>query len=139
MHAYLALVDLSRDTVDEDLLRALPRADAIREMAERYHRSELRVRLAASSGLRREVPLTFVDDDAIVHGVVDLIFEEPNGSMTILDWKTDRLEMTDPEQRAENYRSQLASYGRGVKLAMNLKEAPNTVVHFLRRDVTVNL
>jgi ATP-dependent helicase/nuclease subunit A len=139
MHSYLALVDLSRETVDEELIRQLPHAGEIRDMAEQYHGSELRARLAAAAALRREVPLTFVDDGAIVHGVVDLIVEESDGSTTVLDWKTDRLEMTEPEERAEIYRSQLTSYGRGIQLAMGLKKAPETVVHFLRDNVTIGL
>jgi ATP-dependent exoDNAse (exonuclease V) beta subunit len=108
-------------------------------MAVRYHTSTLRSRLAEAIVLRREVPLTFVDDGAIVHGIVDLIVEEADGSTTILDWKTDRLDMTTPEARADSYRGQLASYGRGVRLSMGLQDTPKTEVHFLRSDVTVRL
>jgi ATP-dependent helicase/nuclease subunit A len=139
MHAYLALVDLSRDSVDEALLDRLPFAEQLRDMALRYHRSTLRSRLAGAIALRREIPLTFVDDGAIVHGIIDLIVEDADGSITILDWKTDRLDTTTPEVRADSYRGQLASYGRGVRLSMGLQDMPKTEVHFLRSDVTVRL
>ncbi len=43
------------------------------------------------------------------------------------------------KERAEIYRSQLTSYGRGIQLAMGLKKAPETVVHFLRGNVTIGL
>ena len=112
-------------------------------MAEGYHRSELRRHLAAARQLHREVPLAFTEDGVMVHGVVDLIVEEEDHSLTILDWKTDRLDATDPDAKASEYREQLESYARGIELAMatamDLTQPPKTLVHFLRDDITVQL
>ena len=70
--------------------------------------------------------------------VVDLIFEEDDGQVTVLDWKTDRLEGRDPEEQAGEHRQQLSAYARGVGRAMGTG-VPRALVHFLRGGMTVDL
>ena len=137
MHRYLALVDLARDTVDSELLEQLPYPDQLRPMAEAYHGSSLRRRLETAKHLRREVPLAFVDEGTQVHGFIDLILEEHGGAVTILDWKTDRIDDADREQLVSRYRPQLQLYARGVQRALDLETTPHTALHFLREDLTI--
>ena len=139
MHSYLALVDLDRPDVDTELLGSITETDEIREMATRYHSSAMARRLGNATRVSREIPLSFVDDGAIVHGVIDALLEEPDGSATIVDWKTDRVDADEAPERAEEYRAQLTTYARGVQLAFGLDEPPRTVVHFLRGDDTIEL
>jgi ATP-dependent helicase/nuclease subunit A len=63
--------------------------------------------------VRRETPVTFVDDDGVVvDGKVDLAFEEADG-WTVVDFKTSR----EMEPDAALQRRQLALYARGIAQA----------------------
>jgi ATP-dependent exoDNAse (exonuclease V) beta subunit len=139
MHEYLALVDLTRRAVDDELLVALPEAEALRDMAAAYHVSALPLRLSRARHLHREIPLAFVDAGRQVHGIVDLIVEEADGGITVLDWKTDRVTAGQAPTQAECYREQLEIYGRGVQQALGLAAAPRLELCFLRCGVTVRL
>jgi ATP-dependent exoDNAse (exonuclease V) beta subunit len=70
-----------------------------------------RARIAERDGrCRRETPVTVVDDDgALIEGVVDLAFEEPDG-WTVVDFKTAR----ELESGLDIYRRQVALYVHAV-------------------------
>ncbi|MHC4514178.1 MAG: UvrD-helicase domain-containing protein [Planctomycetota bacterium] len=141
MHDYLAAVDLARDAVDDELLQRLPHQDELRPMAEVFHASAMRERLAAARRIFREVPLTFRDEElgAITNGFVDALIEEDDGHFVAVDWKTDRVVAGAHEQAAERYREQLQAYGRGLVQALGLDEDVQLVVHFLRADRSISL
>ncbi len=144
MHDYLAAVDFTMGSVDNDLLQRLPHTEELRPMAELFHASAMRKRLAAARSVFRELPLTFHDDDdqgnsgAITNGFVDALIEE-DGRFVAIDWKTDRVKKGAHEQAAEHYREQLQAYGRGLGKALELDEDVHLVVHFLRTDTSITL
>lgn len=66
-------------------------------------------RATESNDLRRESPVQFVDDDAIVEGYVDLAFRE-EGRWVVVDFKTD----ADIVEREAAYRAQVGLYVKGI-------------------------
>jgi ATP-dependent exoDNAse (exonuclease V) beta subunit len=68
---------------------------------------------AAAPVLRRETPLSLLDDDGtLVEGVVDLAFRDAAG-WTVVDYKTDQ----ELSAHAPIYRRQVALYARALATA----------------------
>ena len=55
-----------------------------------------------------------LEDEVLLQGVVDCWFEEEDGTITVVDFKTDRVSPATVHARAEEYRSQLAVYTRAL-------------------------
>ena len=76
-------------------------------------RHELMRRVRSSARLRRETPITWTQKDGtLIEGVLDLAFDENDGT-TVVDFKTDH-ELSAGESR---YRAQLQKYVDAVALA----------------------
>jgi ATP-dependent exoDNAse (exonuclease V) beta subunit len=74
---------------------------------------ELMARARASARLRRETPITWTQKDGmLIEGVLDLAFDEDDGT-TVVDFKTDH-ELSAGEAR---YRAQLQKYVDAVAAA----------------------
>ena len=67
---------------------------------------------------------TYEDERVMVQGIIDLFFEDENGDIILVDYKTDRCKTVD-EQRAvgEKYRKQIELYERAMEkiLKRNVK------------------
>ena len=50
----------------------------------------------------------------LLQGVVDCWFEEADGAVTVVDFKTDRVTRESVRARAEEYRPQLDAYTRAL-------------------------
>ena len=58
-----------------------------------------------------------VEEEVLLQGVVDCWFEESDGTVTVVDFKTDRVYGDDVARRAEDYRPQLDAYTRALSQA----------------------
>jgi ATP-dependent exoDNAse (exonuclease V) beta subunit len=54
---------------------------------------------------------------AILDGAIDLLYEQPDGQLVIVDYKTDRVSEADFASRAESYRPQGTAYAQAVRSA----------------------
>jgi ATP-dependent helicase/nuclease subunit A len=122
-HAYFALVDLARDGVDEELLARVcgdvAARRAVRPWLARWHGSPLRLRLRDAQRIERELAVTYRDPGGhLVHGVIDVLWQDHGGAWHVIDWKTDH----DPD--AARYRAQLDAYAHGVQRALELPLPP---------------
>ncbi len=99
-----------------------------------FFRSELGQRLLASHAVEREFKFTMLvpaaeyypqaegsDDRIMLQGVVDCWFEEKDGTITVVDFKTDRVSESTVQARAEEYRSQLEVYTKALAEIMGKK------------------
>jgi ATP-dependent helicase/nuclease subunit A len=93
-----------------------PAAERAAAAVRRVLELPLLARARAASRIWRELPLVFPDGDALVEGVVDLLFEE-DGGLVVVDYKTD--EVTDEQaiDQAAHHAPQLQLYGRGLAQA----------------------
>ncbi len=80
------------------------------------------------------------DEKILVQGVIDMIFENPDGTLTLLDYKTDRMNDNDWEISSfiERHRTQLQYYKIAVERITGKKVTDMILYSFaLKRDVRV--
>ena len=67
--------------------------------------------------------------DILVQGVIDLFFENPDGSYTVVDFKTDRVSEDDGEEiLIERHRTQLCYYAKAVE-EMTGKKVSSVIIY----------
>ena len=128
VHAVLAIVPLDAD--EEIILRTAdvqariinsPREEVVAaaHAVRAVLKHELMVRARASSRVRRETPITWMQKDGtLIEGILDLAFDE-EGLTTVIDFKTDH-ELSAGEAR---YRAQLQKYVDAVAAATERRVA----------------
>ena len=138
-HTFLQYVDFARTgslaalEAEADRLLAEGRMDAAERAAldlkavERLFASPLGRRMRQAQTLRREFRFQLLcraaqffpdappDDELVLQGVVDCCFLEPDGSITVVDYKTDRVARADVPARAAHYRGQLLAYAGALQ------------------------
>ncbi len=94
-----------------------------------FFRSDLGLRLRRSSRLEREFKFSLLapaedyypggepGEEVLLQGVVDCWFVEEDGTVTVVDFKTDRVSENTVKSRAEDYRPQLDAYTRALSQA----------------------
>ena len=107
-------------------------------------------RLRAAGEVWREYPFTVLlpavtleaaageDDTVLLQGVVDCFFAEADGTLTVVDFKTDRVFGAEVAVRAEEYRPQLETYSAALERVLERKVG-RCVLYFLRPGETVEL
>jgi ATP-dependent helicase/nuclease subunit A len=100
---------------------ALP-GEAARRAAEHVARAlSLPVMERARRAARawRELPFWLPEEEELVEGIVDLVFEE-DGQLVVVDYKTDHITAEEAVDQAARHASQLRIYGRGLTLALGV-------------------
>jgi ATP-dependent helicase/nuclease subunit A len=104
---------------------------------------------AASPALRREFkfsilspagdfyPGTAEGEQVLLQGVVDCCFEDGD-SMTVVDFKSDRVKRGEESAAAEQYRSQVEVYARALEQIFHLP-IRRRVVWFLRTGTGIEI
>jgi ATP-dependent helicase/nuclease subunit A len=94
--------------------------EVVREAAQivdEFLASPLPARLAGLAVVGKEVPLLYRDaSGATWLGACDLIYRDPDGTLVVADYKTDRIE-GDPTAVAQRYRAQLETYRAALRRA----------------------
>ena len=68
------------------------------------------------------------EDLLLVQGIIDAYYETDEGSLVIMDYKTDQV--TDPDTLAERYRIQLAYYQKTLEQILAKKVARRVIYSF---------
>ena len=76
-------------------------------------RREFRFQLLCEAG--DYYPEAAPGDQILLQGVVDCCFSAPDGSITVVDYKTDRVTVSQVPERAAHYRGQLMAYARALE------------------------
>ncbi len=90
---------------------------------EQFFKSELYGRIKASKRVYREKRFSVRDrisgstDPVLVQGVIDCFFENPDGTFTVVDYKTDRVKTLG--ELAERHKTQLSCYCGAVERMTN--------------------
>jgi ATP-dependent helicase/nuclease subunit A len=80
----------------------------------------------------REAIVGTIDDEGILEGIIDLLFRRPDGSLGVIDYKTDAVPDAALDARVSYYRPQLEAYRRAVAAATGV--VPDTYLAFLAAD-----
>jgi ATP-dependent helicase/nuclease subunit A len=68
----------------------------------------------------RELALWFPEQDELIEGIVDLVFEE-DGGLVVVDYKTDHIAPEQALVQAAHHAPQLQLYGRGLAQATGMR------------------
>lgn len=110
-----------------------------------FFATDIGERLSCSKQVRRELPFTFglragevyphCDEAAagemlLVQGVIDCLFEDEDGGLVLVDYKTDRTGGLKQAELKERYRLQLELYGRAVEGIWKRKLKEKIIYYF---------
>jgi ATP-dependent exoDNAse (exonuclease V) beta subunit len=94
--------------------------------------SALRQRIAAATRVRAEVPILLGVGDTVLRGSIDLLVEREDEPPLVIDYKTDRLDGSGPEEHAARYGTQRTIYALAVAESLGAPEVEVAYV-FLER------
>jgi len=116
----------------------------------RFLCSELAEELRRSPEIKREYPFTVLLDarevdpsaaegeEILLQGIVDCCFLQPDGSLAVVDFKTDHVYGEALRERAEQYRPQLTAYSAALERVLE-KKVTRRVLYFLLAGEAVEL
>ena len=109
-------------------------ADQVRELTAAFLGSPLREEIAGAR-ISPEVPFVLSIGHTLIRGSIDLLVEQPDGSILVVDYKTDRLQGRNPADTVSRYSIQrdlyalaAASRGAPVETAYVFLERPDVPV-----------
>lgn len=116
----------------------------------RFLCSELAEELRRSPSILREYPFTVLidagevdpaasaGDRILLQGIVDCCFVQPDGTLAVVDFKTDRVFGDALQRRAGSYRTQLMAYSAALERVLE-KPVTRRVLYFLHASAAVEV
>ena len=109
----------------------------------KFFESELYQSIRNSKSVFREKRFSVSDIDrnsrekVLVQGVIDCFFENPDGSYTVVDYKTDRIKTAD--ELVKRHKAQISYYKRAVEQMTDSKVSKMLLYSFaLSCEIEVN-
>ena len=90
-------------------------AEVIFPLVRNFVQSDLWRTLQAQKVLACEMPFTLAQDGGTVSGVMDAVLQESNGTIWVIDYKTDIIPAQGTRELLEKYRPQLEIYRQAAK------------------------
>jgi ATP-dependent exoDNAse (exonuclease V) beta subunit len=90
-----------------------------------------------STRVRAEVPILLGVGGTVLRGSIDLLVEREGAPPLVVDYKTDRLNGSDPQTRAGRYATQRAIYALAAAEALGAEEVEVAYVFLERPDQPV--
>jgi ATP-dependent exoDNAse (exonuclease V) beta subunit len=136
VHGVLQVIDLATgEGLDQAVLAqslaegVTEQQDLVRALVESALESDLVKRAAEREHWRETYVGTIQEDGTVLEGFVDLMYREDDGSLVIVDYKTDAIPAGAVESRVAYYRPQLDTYARAQEDAGAVR--PRTRLLFL--------
>jgi len=76
--------------------------------------------------------------EILLQGTIDCFFEEKDGKIVLLDYKTDNIKEGEADERAKQYKIQIACYNKALKTIFG-KKADESYIYFLNCQKAVKL
>jgi ATP-dependent exoDNAse (exonuclease V) beta subunit len=80
-----------------------------------------------------EIPFSMYEEGLLVNGVIDALFEDNKGTLFIVDFKTDKIDISELENHSLKYVPQMTLYKRAVE-KMFKTDKVKTILAYLRLD-----
>ncbi|HEV7665653.1 MAG TPA: UvrD-helicase domain-containing protein, partial [Chloroflexota bacterium] len=125
VHGVLEYLDLDSLSNLEQLVAWAARensvdASEVRRLAHRAAQSAPVQRALASRRYWREVPISASIDGVLLEGAIDLLYEDADGSLVVVDYKTDHVSPAAVAARAQLYRLQGEAYALALREGTHL-------------------
>jgi ATP-dependent exoDNAse (exonuclease V) beta subunit len=114
----------------------------------RFFQSPLWKRISKSNSVFREKRFTVANNShdllgvgnetVLVQGVIDLFFENEDGTFTVVDYKTDKIKKGEEHILMERYKGQLSYYASAVK-EMTEKDVKECIIYSFALDKEILL
>ena len=118
-------------------------AQEVRALLELYARSDvcrwIRDAREQNRAVYTELPFLFRSDRRVIHGVMDVLLHLPDDEWLIIDYKTSQVVGGTFEAHARRYLLQLGVYALAVQEQLGLQRPPQTCVHYIRGNRTIEL
>jgi ATP-dependent exoDNAse (exonuclease V) beta subunit len=115
--------------------RVLNAAPEALKLAEIFRASELGRRATSAQRAEREFDFLMALEDVVLHGQIDLWFEE-GGELVVVDYKTDDVKAAEAPARAELYAPQLRLYAVALEFVLG-RQPDRAYVFMLRAGIAV--
>jgi len=122
-----------QDPLDPD-----PPAAEFADMLRKLQSQPLWEAMVSSRQMLRELDFTLAIGGDVLRGKIDLLFEDPRGRWTIMDYKSDRLGAQGPAEHARRYQLQVLAYALAAGRYLGHPPA-EAVLFFLRTGQAVRI
>ena len=121
----------ARHSIDEAQIAAA--AERIAGFVGIFAGTPLFAEIAKARWARRELPFLAAlgGEGAFVQGTIDLLFERADGTLCVVDYKSDRVGEGEMAAHAANYRAQMTAYAEAARLATGRAEV-RAALYFMR-------
>ncbi|MDR0952804.1 MAG: UvrD-helicase domain-containing protein [Elusimicrobiota bacterium] len=100
-----------------------------------FKESELFKELKNMELLAAEMPFTFLENGAVINGIMDAVFKDKNGKIFIIDYKSDNINLTEAKEHSLKYKPQLALYTAAARKMFKNAEIESAIVYL--RNATI--
>lgn len=129
----------------QGIVDAGQRADAVAgafRLLDKFRTSDVYGWLADAVQVYPELPFIYhTPDGHIIHGVIDVLLQRPDGRWVVIDYKTGTVHHAHApgilEQHALRYHLQVGVYADAVRAQMHI--TPETYIHYVRYTQTVKI
>ena len=144
VHAALARRQLyPRETLSTTVQTVAPYADkqaqdTLLQILENFYKSGAYQTLAAMKVLGAEMPFALSYEKGLVNGVIDLLAQDKDGTVWVLDYKTDQVKAGEEEESAQKYTAQLKVYTQAAQQIYPSGKVKSAIV-FVRNGLLIEL
>ena len=115
-----------------------PLAQGAQEILDTWLKSDAYAQLLSYQTLAAEMPFSLSTPSGVVNGVIDLLLQAQDGTMWVVDYKTDHVMPGEEKIAAQKYAAQLAVYRQAVE-KLYPQTAVKAVVAWVRGGVLTEL
>jgi len=87
--------------------------------------------------LFNELPFILRTEKRVIHGIIDVLFQQADSTWVIVDYKTSKVTDQDFDHHARRYHLQLGVYASAVQEQLGGHIIPTTHIHYIRHSRTV--
>ena len=89
--------------------------------------------------LYNELPFILRTEKRVIHGVIDVLFQQTDGTWVVVDYKTSKVTDGKFEDHARRYYLQVGVYASAVQEQLGGHIIPYTHIHYIRDSRTIHI
>jgi ATP-dependent exoDNAse (exonuclease V) beta subunit len=116
-------------------------AAGARQLLARAAATDVEAWLVGAARIYREMPFVYSAGGRVVHGRMDVVFQRPDGTWAIVDYKTASVRDGEARAHAQRYALQAGVYASALAAALPsaAADAPDVFLHYIQPALTVRI